>query len=158
MNATGNTILITRGGSGIGHRLAEAFYQAGNQVIITGRGQSALDETAQAHPGMRAMLLDMNKPDEIQRVVAQIKAEIPKLNVLINNAGIMKPENLKAGIEDLLPPTIHRARRQIRQNLRSAQRPGHAGRCRRQRITRTAQEGRTYLSCETLLTQFLRYS
>ncbi len=101
MNATDNTILITGGGSGIGRGLAEAFHQAGNQVIITGRRQSVLDETVQAYPGMKAMLLDMDKPDEIQRVVAQIKSEIPKLNVLINNAGIMKPENLTAGMQDL---------------------------------------------------------
>ncbi len=101
MHATGNTILITGGGSGIGRALAEAFHQAGNQVIITGRRQSTLDKTVRAHPGMKAMLLDMDQPEDIQRVAAQIKSEMPRLNVLINNAGIMKPENFKAGIEAL---------------------------------------------------------
>ncbi len=101
MNLTGNTILITGGGSGVGRSLAGAFHQAGNQVIITGRRQSTLDETVRANAGMSAMLLDVDKPDDIQRFVAEIKDVAPKLNVLIHNAGIMKPENLKAGVESL---------------------------------------------------------
>ncbi len=101
MNLKGNVILITGGGSGIGRSLAEAFHQAGNQVIITGRRQSALEDTVRANPGMHAMLLDLDKPEEIQRFAAEIKKIAPELNVLINNAGIMKSENMKAGIEAL---------------------------------------------------------
>jgi uncharacterized oxidoreductase len=101
MKLIGNTILITGGGSGIGRSLAEAFHQAGNQVIITGRRQSTLDDTVRANAGMIAKLLDMDKPDEIQRFGPELTAEFPALNVLINNAGIMKPENFNAGIEQL---------------------------------------------------------
>ena len=101
MNLTGNTLLITGGSSGIGRCLAEAFHQIGNQVIITGRDQSALDDTVRSNAGMIAKLLDMDKPDDIQRFGVELTAEIPTLNVLINNAGIMKPEDFKAGIEQL---------------------------------------------------------
>jgi len=101
MKLTGNTILITGGGSGIGRCLAEAFHQAGNQLIITGRDQSTLDDTVRANAGIVARLLDMDRPEDIHRFGSELTAEFPKLNVLINNAGIMKPENFKAGIEQL---------------------------------------------------------
>ncbi len=101
MQQTNNTILITGGGSGIGRALAEAFHKQGNQVIIAGRRQSVLDETTAANPGMRALPLDIENPDDFQRFVAEVKTEFPTLNVIINNAGIMKPENLQAGIDDL---------------------------------------------------------
>lgn len=101
MNLTGNTILITGGGSGLGRGLAEAFHRAGNQVIITGRRQSALEDTVRANPGITAKPLDVDSPEGIQRFAAAVKTEFPALNVLINNAGIMKSEDLKTGGADL---------------------------------------------------------
>ena len=101
MKMTDNTILITGGGSGIGRGLAEAFHHLGNQVIITGRTQKSLDETCAANPGMKSVTLDVSDPKSIQSFAAQVTKEFPSLNVLINNAGMMQPENLLEKPNDL---------------------------------------------------------
>ena len=101
MNLTGNTILITGGGSGIGRGLAEELHKLGNQVVIAGRRKQALDETTAVNPGMKSLQLDIENPDEIHAFAAQVAAEFPSFNFLINNAGIMRPEKLLAQQEDL---------------------------------------------------------
>jgi uncharacterized oxidoreductase len=101
MKTTDNTILITGGGSGIGRGLAEAFHRLGNQVIIAGRGQKALDETTAANPGMKSITLDVSDPKNIQSFAEKITKDYPSLNVLINMAGIMQPENLLEKSDDL---------------------------------------------------------
>jgi uncharacterized oxidoreductase len=101
MNTIGNTILITGGGSGIGRGLAEAFHRLGNQVIIAGRGRKTLDETTGANPGMKSLTLDISDPKSIQSFAAQLTKDYPSLNVLINMAGIMQPENLLEKPNDL---------------------------------------------------------
>jgi uncharacterized oxidoreductase len=94
MNLSGNTILITGGGSGIGRGLAESLHALGNQVIISGRRRQALDETTAANPGMKSLTVDMLDPESVRALATQAIADFPALNILINNAGIMRRENL----------------------------------------------------------------
>ena len=101
MKITGNTILITGGGSGIGRGLAEAFLAAGNEVIIAGRRQQTLDEAVAANPGMKSVVLDIGAADSIPHFAETLRADFPKLNVVIQNAGIMKVESVtKGGLAD----------------------------------------------------------
>ncbi|MEG9436112.1 SDR family oxidoreductase [Edaphobacter sp. HDX4] len=101
MKISGNTILITGGGSGIGRALAEAFHTLGNQVIIAGRRQQVLDETVAANPGMKSALLDIENAEGIRVFADRLGKDYPSLNVVIHNAGIMRPENLLEQGDDL---------------------------------------------------------
>jgi uncharacterized oxidoreductase len=94
MKITGNTILITGGGSGIGRGLAEAFHKLGNKVIIAGRRKQVLDETTAANSGMTSALLNIEDAASIRTFAAKLATDHPTLNVVIHNAGIMRPENI----------------------------------------------------------------
>ena len=95
MQITGNTILITGGGSGIGRGLAESLHELGNQIIIAGRRPDALANATKANPGIVSLPLDVSDPEAIRAFAERVTNEYPELNVLINNAGIMIPENLR---------------------------------------------------------------
>jgi uncharacterized oxidoreductase len=101
MKLIGNTILITGGGTGIGRGLAEAFHALGNQVIIAGRRKAVLDEVTAVNPGMASVQLDVADKDALTTAVALVVKHYPALNILINNAGIMRREDLKAEGYDL---------------------------------------------------------
>ncbi|HET6736294.1 SDR family oxidoreductase [Mycobacterium sp.] len=94
MKITGNTILVTGGTSGIGLGLAVELHHAGNKVIVAGRRKQLLDEIVTDHPGIEAIVLDVADPASIALASETLAASHPELNVLVNNAGIMLPENV----------------------------------------------------------------
>lgn len=100
MKTSGNTILITGGGSGIGEALAHRFHDAGNVVVIAGRRRDALDAAAAGRDNIHPAVLDVESGEGVVAFAARMLATHPALNVLVNNAGIMRFEALD-GSRDL---------------------------------------------------------
>lgn len=96
MKNSGNTILITGGGSGIGQALAHRWHDAGNHVIITGRREQVLDAAITGRERMAAYVLDVTDANAVETFVRQVLAEHPQLNILVNNAGVYSPEKVTA--------------------------------------------------------------
>ena len=94
MKTTNNTILITGGGSGIGEALAHRFHDLGNTVVIAGRREAALQRAIAGRPRMHALMLDIESAESIADFARRVIADFPSLNVLINNAGVMRFEAL----------------------------------------------------------------
>jgi uncharacterized oxidoreductase len=96
MNFDNSTLLITGGGSGIGRALAHRFNDLGCTVIAAGRRRQTLDETLQGRERMAAYVLDVADHASIASFVARVTKKHPRLNVLVNCAGIMRFEDLGA--------------------------------------------------------------
>lgn len=101
MKLNNRTILITGGSAGIGLAFALKFLELGNTVIVTGRRQSVLDELKASYPKLHTIQSDIADPAQIASLAQRMKGEYPKLDVLMNNAGIMVHRNLRGPASDL---------------------------------------------------------
>src|SRR5207245_11676119 len=102
MKLTGNTIFVTGGGSGIGRGLAETLHRLGNQVIISGRRKGHWAETTKDNTGRKSVELDVEDPASIAAVTRKLIEDYPKLNVLINNAGVMHIDNAAGAVDEAM--------------------------------------------------------
>ena len=94
MKLSAKTILTTGGTSGIGLELARQLLKRRNTVIVTGRDQHKLDQVQEALPGVYGFQSDVSDPVAIEGLRAQVLHQFPTLDVLVNNAGIMRNLNL----------------------------------------------------------------
>lgn len=87
-NFESKVVLITGGGTGIGKATAAAFIANGAKVIITGRRQAVLEQTAQKlGPQADFITGDVSKNGEPARIVEETIRRLGRLDVLVNNAG-----------------------------------------------------------------------
>lgn len=84
------TILITGGTSGIGYELARQLLARGNTVIVTGRDEGRIADARQRLPGLHGFVSDVADAASISALHAEVTARFPELDVLFNNAGIMR--------------------------------------------------------------------
>ncbi|WP_045689392.1 SDR family oxidoreductase [Hymenobacter sp. AT01-02] len=90
MNLAENTVLITGGASGIGLALAERFQRAGSTVIVCGRREDKLLEAQQHLPGLHTRVCDVAVAAERVALLEWVQQAFPRLNVLVNNAGVQR--------------------------------------------------------------------
>jgi uncharacterized oxidoreductase len=96
MKMEDNMVLITGGATGIGLALAERFLRAGSQVIVVGRRQQALADARARLPGLHTRVADVARAEERTALAGWTTGTFPALNVLVNNAGVMRFPDLTA--------------------------------------------------------------
>jgi len=106
MELKNSTILITGGTSGIGLELVKQLTEQGANIIVTGRNPEALDATQKQFPNVHAVRSDVSNPQEIEQLYSDVTQQFPGLNIIINNAGLMRLIDLQDSTQDL--ETINR--------------------------------------------------
>lgn len=101
MKLSGNTVLITGGGTGIGLALAEMLIKKGNRIIICGRRKKKLLEARKRMPELEIRVCDVSQARSRSKLVDWIASEFKDLNLLVNNAGIQRPVEFLNGARDL---------------------------------------------------------
>jgi NAD(P)-dependent dehydrogenase (short-subunit alcohol dehydrogenase family) len=84
----GKVVLITGATDGLGRGLARAVAGAGGIVLVHGRSQARIDETLAELPGARGYRADLSSLEEVRRAAGEVRDAEPRLDVLVNNAGI----------------------------------------------------------------------
>lgn len=84
----GKRVLVTGAGSGIGAAIALRLAEEGASVLITGRTESTLKETADRHTGIDYFVSDISSEREQVLLEAKVKELYGGLDILINNAGV----------------------------------------------------------------------
>lgn len=95
MELKNSTILITGGTSGIGLEFVKQLTEQGANVIVTGRNLDTLNATKMQFPKVHILQSDVSKPQEIEQLYNEVTHQFPQLNIVINNAGIMRNMDLQ---------------------------------------------------------------
>jgi len=101
VRTSGNTVLITGGGTGIGLALAAELVRHDNQVVICGRRRMRLLAAKKRIPRLHTRVCDVSRAASRRRLVQWVTSEFEPLNVLVNNAGIQRSVDFRKGARDL---------------------------------------------------------
>lgn len=103
-------VLVTGGGRGIGLEFTRQFIALGNTVIMTGRNEATLAAAAQ-ETGAEPMPGDVTSAKDQERWIETIKSRHGRIDLLINNAGILLPYDFASD-----PDTLDKIEREIATN------------------------------------------
>jgi NAD(P)-dependent dehydrogenase (short-subunit alcohol dehydrogenase family) len=96
MSLKDKIVLITGGSSGIGADAATAFYKAGAKVILNGRREDVLSQTAKKidpiGQDVAYVVGDIGQRETSQRMVAMAVDRFGGIDILLNNAGVFTPK------------------------------------------------------------------
>lgn len=109
----GKKIIITGGGRGLGASMAEKFVKEGADVLIVGRTEKTVKDTAE-RIGCKYMTIDVSKAETFADFMAEADCMLGGINCLVNNAGISLHENT---FFDVTPDTFDK---QIDTNFKGA--------------------------------------
>lgn len=79
--------IVTGGGSGIGRAIALKLAKEGANVVIVGRKEAPLQETAQADNKITYVAGDITKDETIEKIISTVQDKYGRLDILVNNAG-----------------------------------------------------------------------
>lgn len=102
MELKNSTVLITGGTSGIGLEFVRQLTQQGAKVIVTGRKPEALEQTKNTFPKTHIFQSDVSDPNDIEQLYSDVIQQFPDLNIIINNAGLMRLIDLQDSSLDLV--------------------------------------------------------
>ncbi len=101
MKTSNNVVLITGGSSGIGLAIAKKFLEHNNTVIVTGLSQEKLQQVKSELPEINIMRSDVTSEADIKALAEHIQTQFGGVDILMNNAGIMKLMDAGAEGSDL---------------------------------------------------------
>ncbi len=101
MELKNSTVLITGGTSGIGLEFVKQLTAQGASIIVTGRNLDKLNETKKQFPKISIFQSDVSNSKDIEQLYKSVTKQFPELNMIINNAGIMRNISLQDASLDL---------------------------------------------------------
>lgn len=101
----GKVAVVTGGNSGIGYATAKEFKSQGATVVITGRNTEKV-QLASKELGVKGIVADVKNVSAIENLVAQVKKDFSKVDILFVNAGVFQPAPVGQISEDMFDNQI----------------------------------------------------
>lgn len=112
MTSNQKTLLVTGGGRGIGAAIALAAGNAGYHIIVNynrsnTKAEEVVEQVRAAGGSAMALQADVSRQDDVQRMFQKIDSEVGRIDVLVNNAGVLSNFLVEEANQELIDDTFH---------------------------------------------------